>query len=165
MPGMVYTGTVADLPRESRFNGKYERTGLVMDAANASFVWVQPDVFNPEDPDALAPGHSHAFDQLIYVIQGNLRFWTGEQVNDLSGGDFVYIPANVPHGGRPSDGKPVHLVEIFAPIRTDYLYTAEHQLAFGQAVRAAGGSRADRRSIEETARSMGDSIPASYPGK
>jgi mannose-6-phosphate isomerase-like protein (cupin superfamily) len=165
MPSSIYVGKVAELPRESRFSGKYERTGLVMDAANASFVWVQPDVFDSEDPDALAPGHSHAFDQLIYIIEGNLRFWTGDQIHDVGSGDFIYVPANVAHGGRPSDGRPVHLIEFFAPIRTDYLYTAEHQLAYGQAERSADGSRDDTRSLDETARSMGDSTRAAYPGR
>lgn len=158
MPGQVYCGRVADLPKETRFGGKYHRTGLVMDAANLSFVWLDPEAFEDTvDADGLAPGHSHPFDQFLYVISGKLRFWTGDQVHDLDEGDFVYIPRDVPHGGRPRDDSAVHLVEIFAPLRTDYLFTAEHQLAAGQAERQPDGSRVDARDLFEVAAAMGDS--------
>jgi len=158
MPGQVYSEHVSDLPRESRIGGKYQRTGVVMDQANLSFVWLTGDAFEDVvDENGLAPGHSHPFDQLLYVIEGQLRFWTGDKVHDLAAGDVVYIPRDVPHGGRPANGKPVHLVEMFAPIRTDYLYTAEHQLAAGMPPRMADGSRTDGRDLYETAAAMGDS--------
>jgi mannose-6-phosphate isomerase-like protein (cupin superfamily) len=158
MPGQVYTGTAADLPRETRFDGQYHRTGLAMDAANVCFVWLEPHAFSAyTDENGLAPGHSHPFDMLLYVIEGKLRFWTGDHVHDLDGGDFIYIPRDVPHGGMPRDDSAVHLMEIFAPLRTDYLYIAEHQLAAGQAERQPDGSRVDSRSLFDVAAAMGDS--------
>ena len=161
MPGQVYTGTAAALPREVRFNDKYERTGLVMDGASLNFVWLDPAAFSEDVyEDGTAPGHQHPFDMFIYVIEGDLRFHAGGTEHFLKAGDFIYIPRDVFHGGRPSSGKPVHLMEIFAPIRTDYLYTAEHQLSYKQAPRKPDGSRRDPRSVTEVAAAMGDSISA-----
>jgi mannose-6-phosphate isomerase-like protein (cupin superfamily) len=163
MPGAIYVKHVAELPRESRYEGAYERTGVVMDAANISFVWVTPDIYEGHtDDDGKAPGHHHPFDQIVYVVEGEMRMWIGEEVHDIGPGDVCYIPRDVPHGGRPINGKPVHIMEIFAPIRTDYLYTAEHQLAFGQAERESDGSRTDRRSLRKTRESVRDSTLTTY---
>ena len=166
MPGQVYARHIADLPRETRFDAVYERVGVVMDAANVSFVWLQPEAFDVMGgEDQHAPGHSHPFDQLMYIIEGHLEFWTGDTVHELGPGDVMYIPRDVAHGGKPKGREPVHLVEIFAPIRTDYLYTADDQLGLGQAPRRADGSRVDERPIMESAAAMGDSTPASPPNR
>jgi len=158
MPGSVYVRHVADLPRESRYEGAYQRTGVVMDAANLSFVWVTPEVYEGHtDKDGQAPGHHHPFDQLVYVLEGEMRMWIGDEVHDIGPGDVCYIPRDVPHGGLPINGKPVHIMEIFAPIRTDYLYTAEHQLAFGQPEREFDGSRVDRRPMSQIRAGVRDS--------
>lgn len=159
MPGQVYTGTAANLPRETRFSGNYHRTGLVMDSANLCFVWLDPEAFAElVDANGAAPCHSHPFDMFIYVIEGDLRFKAGDKEHFLSSGDFIYVPRDVPHGGRPAKNAPVHLMEIFAPLRTDYLYIAEHQLGYRQAPREADGSRKDLRTILEAAADMGDSL-------
>lgn len=159
MPGQVYTGSAAALPRESRFSDKYHRTGLVMDSANMCFVWLDPEAFSEVvNADGSAPCHAHPFDMFIYVIEGDLRFKAGDTEHFLSAGDFIYVPRDVPHGGRPSKNAPVHLLEIFAPLRTDYLYVAEHQLGFKQAPRQPDGSRRDTRSLLEAAADMGDSL-------
>jgi len=165
MPGQVYTGTVSDMPREARFHDKYERTGFVMDSANLNFVWLHPDAFSEAlDDRGRALGHQHPFDMYIYVIHGDLRFHADDVEYFLKAGDFIYVPRDVFHGGRPSGNQPVHVLEIFAPIRTDYLYTAEHQLAYKQAPRKPDGSRRDLRTLMEAAADMRDSHLA-QPGK
>ena len=157
MPGQVYTGAAAKLPREIRFNDRYQRTGLVMDAASLNFVWLDPATFSEAlNKDGSAPGHQHPFDMFIYVIEGDLRFHAGGVEHFLKAGDFIYVPRDIFHGGRPSSDKPVHLLEIFAPIRTDYLYTAEHQLGYKQAPRQADGSRRDLRTLAQAIADSGD---------
>ena len=163
MPSSIYVRHAADLPRESRYEGAYERTGIVMDSGNISFVWVTPDIYaGHTDDEGLAPGHHHPFDQVVYVIEGEMRMWIGDEVHDIRAGDVCYIPRDVSHGGRPLGGKPVHIMEIFAPIRTEYLYVAEHQLAHGQPEREPDGSRIDRRSVSETRAAVGDSKLTTY---
>src|SRR5262245_35516140 len=88
MPGQVYTGTVAKLPREVRFNDKYERTGLVLDAAMVNFVWLHAEAFSEvRKEDGSVPCHQHAFDMMIYIIEGELRFKTGDVEHFLKAGD------------------------------------------------------------------------------
>jgi mannose-6-phosphate isomerase-like protein (cupin superfamily) len=157
MPGQVYAGAASELPRETRFNDKYHRTGLVMDSASVCFVWLDPGAFDEAtEPDGSASTHSHPFDMMLYVLEGDLRFRAGEKEHFLTKGDFIYVPRDVPHGGRPSKNAPVHMMEIFAPIRTDYLYIAEHQIGYKQARREQDGSRHDTRSLAEAAADMGD---------
>ncbi|MCP3732110.1 cupin domain-containing protein [Sphingomonas sp. MG17] len=158
MPSQVYSGSISDLPRETRFGNRYHRTGLVMDSANMSFLWLEPDAFGDAlDGDGNPLCHSHPFDMFLYVIDGAVDFLVDGKWHHLDRDHFIYIPANVSHGGRPSGGQKVRLMEFFAPIRTDYLYTAEHQLALGQAARGSDGSRVDERSTREAYAAMADS--------
>jgi glyoxylate utilization-related uncharacterized protein len=129
-----------------------------MDQAMACFVKLDPEAFaEVANSDGSAPCHHHPFDMMVYVLEGDLRFRAGDKEYFLSGGDFIYVPRDVPHGGRPAKNGPVRLIEFFAPLRTDYLYIAEHQLALKQAPRLADGSRKDLRSVFEAAAEMGDS--------
>jgi quercetin dioxygenase-like cupin family protein len=44
-------------------------------------------------------------------------------------GEFLYIPAGTPHTGRVAGDEAVLNIDVFAPVRGDYLYLAEHQPA------------------------------------
>ena len=161
MPGFVYTGKVADLPREVRFNETYERTGLVMDNANMCFVWSKPKPGGPIEN--VVRGHRHPFDMMVFVIDGNLKMRVGDADYELNAGEFVYVPRDVFHGALPTHDKPAFVLEIFAPIRTDYLYVADHQLNHGQARPDADGRRHDRRPTQEAATAMLDSAVELQP--
>lgn len=137
MPSLPFHAHVADLPRESRFNGTYQRVGVVSDHSLWSFLWMD----GWEWPEGMH--HQHAHDQLIYVVSGRMDQVVGNDTYHLQAGDVLYIPPNIPHSGHPIKGEPVHIIEGFAPIRTDYLYIAEHQLDRGTPERAADGSRID----------------------
>ena len=46
------------------------------------------------------PLHHHVHEQVTQVISGQMRFWLGEnkeQVMDLYPGDVIVIPSNLPH--------------------------------------------------------------------
>ena len=48
----------------------------------------------------IVPQHSHHHEQVTQVIFGQMRFWFGEnkeQMMDLFPGDVIVIPSNVPH--------------------------------------------------------------------
>ena len=157
MPGSIYSGTIADLPRESRFGGTYRRTGLVMDQCNMCFVWNDPNPLKDGETMDFEMGmHSHACDMMFIVMEGDYVWQLGDERRRIKKGDFVYIPRDMPHGGRNISTEEGYALEIFAPIRTDYLYVAEHQLAQHQASREDDGARVDKRSIAEAAAQMGD---------
>ncbi len=74
-----------------------------------------------------------------------------ERDYDLLAGDALYIPRSVTHaqGMRILGDQPASAIEMFAPIRTDYLYIAEHQLTFNAPERQPDGSRIETRSFDE----------------
>ncbi len=42
--------------------------------------------------------HSHEPEQCYYIIEGQGRMTVGEEIQDVEGGDAVYIPSNYRHG-------------------------------------------------------------------
>jgi len=51
-------------------------------------------------PQAGPPEHTHTQDELFYFLEGTYRMRLGTQVFTLSAGDFVRVPAGVPHTWR-----------------------------------------------------------------
>lgn len=71
-------------------------------------------------PGARAEPHLHEeHESAVYVLSGEAVMWHGERLEermDIRAGDFVYIPAGVPHlPANPSESEPV--VAVIA--RTD----------------------------------------------
>ena len=63
-------------------------------------------------PGARAEPHLHAeHESAVYVLSGEAVMWHGERLEermDVRAGDFVYIPAGVPHlPANPSESEPV----------------------------------------------------------
>jgi quercetin dioxygenase-like cupin family protein len=73
------------------------------------------------DRGCVVPTHSHENEQLTYILAGTLRFWLGEdeaEVVDVSAGEVLHIPANVPHRAEALEN--TLDVDIFAPPRADW---------------------------------------------
>jgi quercetin dioxygenase-like cupin family protein len=70
---------------------------------------------------AIVPTHSHVSEQITYIQDGALRLWIGvpEEEVTLGPGSFVVIPPNVPH--RAEALEDTVDVDIFSPIRQDWL--------------------------------------------
>ena len=70
----------------------------------------------------IVPLHSHENEQVTQVIAGQIRFWFGEnkeQVMLLGPGDSVVIPGNLPHEALMIGD--VEETDTWAPPRTDWL--------------------------------------------
>ena len=70
----------------------------------------------------IVPLHSHVHEQVTQVISGTMRFWFGEnkeQMMDLNAGDVVVIPSNLPHEALIIGE--VEEVDTWAPPRQDWL--------------------------------------------
>jgi quercetin dioxygenase-like cupin family protein len=65
------------------------------------------------------PLHNHPYEQTGYLISGRLSFRIGDEWHDTSPGDSWCIPENIFHEVIVEEDS--HLIEIFAPIRPDYL--------------------------------------------
>ena len=70
----------------------------------------------------LVPQHSHVHEQITQVLSGTIRFWFGEnreQVMDLHSGDVVVIPSGLPHEALMIGE--VEEIDTWAPPRQDWL--------------------------------------------
>lgn len=73
-----------------------------------------------EKPDV---PHSHPHEQITYIAEGRVLFFLGDAVHELSAGDLITVPPNVPHAIQlltPS----VRLIDSFTPIREEFLNDA-----------------------------------------
>ncbi len=133
MPTKAYCVDARKLPRQSRFGGLMGETAVLMDNAILKFAWAKPfsgemtgRTAAPMKPD------QHPWDQAILLITGKVEVTLGENGSEgvyvLEPGWIVYIPSNMPHIGRVLGDEESFGVDIFAPVRKDYLDMAQHQL-------------------------------------
>jgi len=81
-------------------------------------------VMNEIQPDPkikTSPLHSHPHEQLCYMLEGTGIFWMEDEEFEVRPGDVIHIPSNVPHGMVVTGDKPVLNIDIFTPIREDFL--------------------------------------------
>jgi mannose-6-phosphate isomerase-like protein (cupin superfamily) len=150
VPSRMFHARLEDLPRETAFEGSYQRTGLVSDHALFSFVWANADFGGDWIEGEPFPNmHSHIHDQLMVQLRGEQEMCVDEEIVMLRAGEVLYIPSQMLHGGRPVGEETTLMMEAFAPIRTDYLYIAEHQLSQGAPPREPDGSRVNPLSKAE----------------
>ena len=70
----------------------------------------------------IVPKHSHENEQITYIIDGELKFWIGEdesQIVHVKAGEVLTIPSNVPHKAEAIVD--TLDVDVFDPPRQDWL--------------------------------------------
>lgn len=77
---------------------------------------------------SLEPGpHSHPWEQLAFILEGECDFHVGDEVLQVGPGDMFFIPPSVEHYADPSDyDEPVVNLDVW-PLREDYLPRTEYQ--------------------------------------
>lgn len=74
------------------------------------------------DKGAVVPKHQHHNEQITYVLEGWLRFWIGDdqqEVIDVRSGEVLTIPSNVWHKAEAMET--TLDVDVFDPPREDWL--------------------------------------------
>ena len=66
------------------------------------------------------PPHSHPQEQIVHIIEGQMRFVVDGAPVELSTGDSLYLASNVPHAVEMVT-VPTRVLDTFSPPRTDYL--------------------------------------------
>ncbi|QHE85984.1 cupin domain-containing protein [Hydrogenophaga sp. BPS33] len=107
-----------DLPREKMRPG-IERAGFGGDHVLCQFAWVQPGA-------TLRP-HSHDFDQLVVVVEGECIFHVGGVPHACRPGSLLRVPPHTEHYIEVVGDKPVFEIDLFAPVREDYAHLMDHQ--------------------------------------
>jgi quercetin dioxygenase-like cupin family protein len=68
---------------------------------------------------AVVPEHRHDHEQTGYLISGSLRFFSRDDEAIALPGDSWNLASGVPHGAEALEDSVV--VEVFSPVREDYL--------------------------------------------
>lgn len=72
-------------------------------------------------PEAGPALHSHPHEQLTYILRGKAEFVLGDEVLNLEEGDLLLIPPYVSHSLKVIGAEPVLNLDVFCPVREDYL--------------------------------------------
>ncbi len=78
-------------------------------------------VINTIQPFAQPALHQHPHEQLTYIIHGKCDFTLGDEVVSMEAGDVILVPPDVPHTLRPTSDETIINLDVFSPIREDYL--------------------------------------------
>ena len=70
---------------------------------------------------AVVPAHSHAHEQMGYVIAGRVRFHAGGQQAELGPGDMYALAGGEEHGVDVLGNEAAVVLDVFTPIREDFL--------------------------------------------
>jgi len=72
------------------------------------------------EPESVVTDHSHPHEQMGILLEGKLEFTVGGVTRLLGPGDMWRIPGGVVHRVRALD-QPARAIDVFHPIRQDYL--------------------------------------------
>lgn len=78
-------------------------------------------VLNSTLPGRTVPLHSHPHEQIGMVYAGKAKLRIGDEERSVEKGDFYCIPANVPHTDTCIGDEPFVMLDIFWPVREDFL--------------------------------------------
>ena len=76
-------------------------------------------------PDMDLSPHSHEFDQIAMIVEGEAIYHVGDRRNRVGPGSVLLIPAGVEHYIEPTSSTPVKNLDVFAPCREDYKHLIE----------------------------------------
>ena len=71
----------------------------------------------------LVPMHAHESEQMVYVLQGSLRFVVGGEEITVRDGDVLHIPSGVEHQAEALED--TFELDFFSPVRRDWMDNAE----------------------------------------
>lgn len=116
-PDGLRTYRLAEMPFEHLREG-FKRSAIRSDSSLVTVNWFEPHYVSQGQ-------HHHDCDQLSFVLTGAMRFFAGAQVIDVESPGALYIPGGLPHGAQPIGAERVLNLDIYAPVREDYIYLSE----------------------------------------
>jgi mannose-6-phosphate isomerase-like protein (cupin superfamily) len=131
MPGRLPVYKLSDIPRENRLHeGRMTRYSIRTKNAQIVFAEITPQPVGSQRYHRQP--HDHPHDMLVIVTKGTMRMEIAGEEYDIGEGSVVDVPAFAMHRGYALGEKPVSLIEIFSPVRHDYIHLVEWQKeAFG----------------------------------
>lgn len=107
------------LPREE-LNERLSRRLITGDQLMLAHVYLKKG--------CVVPKHSHANEQLTYILEGALRFQVGDDGEEIvvRAGEVLHLPGNVPHEALALED--TLDVDVFYPPREDWLKQTDDYL-------------------------------------
>lgn len=78
-------------------------------------------VINTIESYAVPALHQHSQEQITYILSGNCDFTLGEEKVPMGPGDVIKVPPDVPHTLTPTGQEKIVNIDVFCPIRENYL--------------------------------------------
>jgi len=78
-------------------------------------------VINTIEPYANPALHQHSQEQITYILSGDCDFTLGDEKVHMGPGDVIKVPPDVPHTLTPTGEEAIINIDVFCPIREDYL--------------------------------------------
>jgi mannose-6-phosphate isomerase-like protein (cupin superfamily) len=117
---------LSEIPRESHLHeGRMSRFSIRTKHAQIVFATITPQA--PGEQKNHRKPHDHPYDMLAICVKGGLRMEVGDREYDLVAGSAMVVPAFAMHRGYAFGNEPAELIEVFAPVRTDYMHLNEYQ--------------------------------------
>ena len=110
MATLVGFGAFADLPEE-QITEKISRR--ILSGDQGMLVWWSIEAGVHVEP------HSHANEQIVWMLKGKMEFRLGSEKRVCGPGDIVVIPGGTEHEGWFREDTEV--IDFFAPPRDDFL--------------------------------------------
>ena len=82
-------------------------------------------VLNATLPGHTVPTHTHPHEQVGMIYAGRAVLRIGDEERTVEKGDFYCIPAHVPHGDTCIGDEPFVMLDIFFPVREDFVEKLE----------------------------------------
>jgi len=79
-------------------------------------------------PGYSVPTHSHKHEQIGMVYGGKAKLRIGDEERIVKKGDFYKIPGNTPHSDTCISNEPFIMLDIFYPLRKDFLRKLKNNL-------------------------------------
>src|SRR5690242_18895520 len=121
-----------DMPKE-RVTDTLDRRLITGDRMMLAHVYLKKG--------CIVPKHSHDNEQLTYILEGALKFWLGENGDEVvvvRPGEVLHIPSNLPHKAEALED--TLDVDIFSPPREDWLNKTDAYLRGGAVTKSVGAS-------------------------
>lgn len=65
--------------------------------------------------------HSHAHDQIIFLLEGEMELWVDNEKHVMRAGEVVHVPPGTEHFSNVLTEDGVLILDVFSPIREDFL--------------------------------------------
>ena len=108
------------MPRE-RVTDTFDRRLITGDRVMLAHVYLKKG--------CQVPRHFHENEQVSYILDGELKFWIGEDGAEeitVRAGEVLHIPSNVPHAAEAVSD--VFALDVFSPPRQDWINKTDDYL-------------------------------------